>query len=406
MKNKVQVKKAIILAAIVFVLYLLIYYWAGISRVLGLVVKASVPILIGCMIAYVINLLMCWYEKHYVRVFRKPFWDKAKRAICLILSLVSFAVILFFVVYLVIPEFINCVVYFISLIPEVVEEVVLFIKENELMDKIPTLQATLEKLNSENIMGTIEQFLNEYKGSIGGAVDSIVTAVTNFITSVVGIVVGAIFAIYLLYSKETIGGQCKRVLRTYFPKRNEKIRYVISVFNDSFRSFIVGQCVDAVLLGVLCLIGMLILRLPYAMMISIFVGLTAFIPIAGAYLGGIVGAVMILTESPMKALIFIIFILVLQQLEGNLIYPKVVGKSIGLPSIWVLAAVTVGAGVWGIPGMIVAVPLFSAVYRLVKEDVNKRKERKQASEQKKNNEEKLTEPVVEEEQVNLGENEA
>ncbi|MBO5656691.1 MAG: AI-2E family transporter, partial [Agathobacter sp.] len=159
------------------------------------------------------------------------------------------------------------------------------------------------------------------------------------------------------------------------------------------------------LLGVLCLIGMLILRLPYAMMISIFVGLTAFIPIAGAYLGGIVGAVMILTESPVKALVFIIFILVLQQLEGNLIYPKVVGKSIGLPSIWVLAAVTVGAGVWGIPGMIVAVPLFSAVYRLMKEDVNKRNERKQASEQEKNNEETPIEPVVEEEQVNLGENE-
>ena len=395
MKNRFKVKNAIIVAAIVFVLYLLIYYWSGVSRVLGLCLKAAVPLIIGCMIAYVINLLMNWYEKHYTRLLKKPFWGKAKRAICLTLALISFALILFFVVYLVIPEFINCVVYFISLIPDVVEEVVLFIKENELTEKIPALQTTLEKLNSENIMGTIEQFLSEYKGSIGGAVDSIVTAVTNFITGVVGIVVGAIFAIYLLYSKETISGQCKRVLRTYFPKRNERIRYVISVFNDSFRSFIVGQCVDAVLLGVLCLIGMLILRLPYAMMISIFVGLTAFIPIAGAYLGGIVGAVMILTESPIKALIFIIFILVLQQLEGNLIYPKVVGKSIGLPSIWVLAAVTVGAGVWGIPGMIVAVPLFSAAYRLVKEDVNKRRENKQPSIQEKVKEEIPKEPVEE-----------
>ena len=404
MKNKFQVKNAIILAAIVFVLYLLIFYWSGISKVLGLGIKAIVPLVIGCVIAYIINLLMCWYEKNYARLLKKPFWVKAKRTICLILAIVSFALILFFVVYLVIPEFVNCIVYFISLIPEAVEEVVLFIKENELMDKIPALQATLEKLNSENIMETLEQFLNEYKGSIGGAVGSVVTAVTKFITSVVGIVVGAIFAIYLLYSKETIGEQCKRVLRTYFPKRNERIRYVISVFNDSFRSFIVGQCIDAVLLGVLCLIGMLILRLPYAMMISIFVGLTAFIPIAGAYLGGIVGAVMILTESPMKALIFIIFILVLQQLEGNLIYPKVVGKSIGLPSIWVLAAVTVGAGVWGIPGMIVAVPLFSAAYRLIKEDVSKRKEKKQASAQEQSKEESHKETAVEELQAKQEEN--
>ena len=155
------------------------------------------------------------------------------------------------------------------------------------------------------------------------------------------------------------------------PAWNEKIRYVVGVFDGSFHSFIVGQCIEAVVLGVLCIIGMTLLRFPYAMMIGTLIGFTALIPVAGAYIGAGVGAFMILTVSPIKALLFLVFIVVLQQLEGNLIYPKVVGKSIGLPGIWVLAAVTVGGGVMGIPGMLIGVPAVAAVYQLVKQDLNR-----------------------------------
>ena len=142
--------------------------------------------------------------------------------------------------------------------------------------------------------------------------------------------------------------------------------------NDSFHRFIVGQCTEAVVLGVLCIIGMWIFRFPYAMMIGVLIGFTALIPIAGAYIGAGVGAFMILTESPLKSLLFLVFIVILQQLEGNLIYPRVVGSSIGLPGIWVLAAITIGGGLMGIPGMLLAVPIMATLYRLLRDDMHKR----------------------------------
>ena len=142
-------------------------------------------------------------------------------------------------------------------------------------------------------------------------------------------------------------------------------------WDDCFHRYIVGQCTEAVILGVLCTVGMLIFRFPYAPMIGALIGFTALIPVAGAYIGAAVGAIMILTVSPLKALLFLVFIVVLQQLEGNLIYPKVVGKSIGLPAIWVLAAITVGGSLMGIAGMLISVPITAALYRLLKEDMRR-----------------------------------
>ena len=200
-----------------------------------------------------------------------------------------------------------------------------------------------------------------------------VTAVTSIFSVVANIVLGLIFALYLLLDKNRLVRQIKKVSGKYIPSKiHSKVSHVLEVVNDSFRRFIVGQCTEAVILGTLCTIGMMILKLPYAAMIGALIAFTALIPIVGAFIGAGVGAFLILMESPMKALIFLIFIIVLQQLEGNLIYPKVVGSSIGLPGIWVLAAVTVGGGVMGIWGMLIGVPVAAAVYRLVREAVNKK----------------------------------
>ena len=149
------------------------------------------------------------------------------------------------------------------------------------------------------------------------------------------------------------------------------MEYILSLTDECFHNYIVGQCTEAVILGVLCTIGMLILRLPYAVMIGAVIAFTALIPVAGAYIGGAVGFVLIVTVSPVKAIVFLIYLNVLQQLEGNLIYPRVVGSSLGLPAIWVLAAVTVGGGVMGILGMLLGVPLAAVLYRLLRADVNK-----------------------------------
>ena len=201
---------------------------------------------------------------------------------------------------------------------------------------------------------------------------SVVSVVSSVFSTIVTSLVALIFSVYLLLDKEKLISQGKRIISTYLPKNGKNIFYVLETLNDSFHRFIVGQCTEAVVLGVLCIIGMWIFRFPYAMMIGVLIGFTALIPIAGAYIGAGVGAFMILTESPLKSLLFLVFIVILQQLEGNLIYPRVVGSSIGLPGIWVLAAITIGGGLMGIPGMLLAVPIMATLYRLLRDDMHKR----------------------------------
>ena len=165
-----------------------------------------------------------------------------------------------------------------------------------------------------------------------------------------------------------------KLIRSYLkPKAENIIYYICHVASETFSNFIVGQCTEAVILGTLCIIGMSIFRFPYAVMIGTLVGATALIPIIGAYVGAIVGAIMVMTQGgPIQALLFIVFIIVLQQIEGNLIYPKVVGSSVGLPGIWVLAAVTIGGSMNGVFGMLLSVPLAATLYRLLKEDTTRR----------------------------------
>ena len=177
----------------------------------------------------------------------------------------------------------------------------------------------------------------------------------------------------MLIDKEKFFSQTKRVCKSYLSEKHfDKVSHVSAVVNNSFRRYIVGQFTEAIILGVLCSVGMLVFGFPYAGMIGTLIGFTALIPVAGAYIGAGVGAVMILTVSPLKALLFLVFILVLQQLEGNLIYPKVVGNSLGLPALWVLAAVTVGGALAGVLGMLLGVPIAAAAYQLVREDLHRR----------------------------------
>ena len=199
--------------------------------------------------------------------------------------------------------------------------------------------------------------------------DTFSATVSTAFTAVVSI----IFSIYLLLGKEKLGRQISLVMKTYLkPAWYSHLVYFLETLHSCFRRFVVGQCTEAVILGLLCMGGMMLLRFPYASMVGALIGFTALIPVAGAYIGAGVGAFMIFTVSPFQSLFFLIFIAILQQLEGNLIYPKVVGSSIGLPGIWVLAAVTIGGGVLGIGGMLLAVPLAAALYQMLRVDVARR----------------------------------
>lgn len=199
-----------------------------------------------------------------------------------------------------------------------------------------------------------------------GTVSSIAIGFMNFF-------IGLVFSIYILANKEKLKIQTRRLIHAWIPEKlGFSLIHVVSICNVSFRNFIAGQATEAVILGTLCTIGMLILRLPYAPMVGALVGVTALIPVVGAYIGAIVGAFLILTVSPLKAFVFIIFLIVLQQLEGNLIYPKVVGSRVNLPAMWVLASVTVGGNLAGPVGMLLGVPAASAAYELLKEATAKR----------------------------------
>lgn len=350
-----------------FLLYLGITYWSSAANMMRLLLGAAMPLLIGCVVAYVVNILMSCYEKHYFAKTSHITLIKSRRPVCMIAAFLTLVVAVFLIIWLILPQLWSCVEVILAEVPGVLQKIIALIAQYDILP-----EKIIEPLENVDWRSQIGQILQVLTSGIGSVVDVLIAAVSSVFSWVVSALLSVIFAIYLLAGKEQLGRQFHRLTRRYVKEqRLNQLNYVLGVVNHCFHKYIVGQCTEAVIIGVLCTIGMLILRLPYATMIGALVAFTALIPVAGAYIGAIVGAFMILTVSPMQAIVFLIFLVVLQQFEGNIIYPKVVGSSMGLPGIWVLAAVTVGGGVMGIPGMLLGVPLAAAVYRLLQDDVNR-----------------------------------
>ena len=350
-----------------FVLFLCITYWPTVGGFISRLIGAASPLFIGFGIAYVLNILLTSYERLYFPKATKKAVLVTRRPVCITLSIVTLLAIIGLVVGLVVPQLISAVQLIISLLPGAVQTIIDAISGIEWIS-----DEFISTLSSLDWKGGISQIMNVLTSGLGGVVDVVITTVTSVFSGIITAFISIIFSVYLLSSKDKLLSQANRLSARYMKKTwCDKARYVLSVMNQSFRRYIVGQCTEALILGVLCFGGMLLFRLPYAPMISALVAFTALIPVAGAYIGAGVGALMILTVSPFKALIFLVFIIVLQQLEGNLIYPKVVGSSIGMPGIWVLAAVTLGGGIFGVLGMLLGVPLAATIYRILKNDVNK-----------------------------------
>ena len=356
----------------VFLLYLCIRYWDGAIQLISLAFSAAVPLLVGCVIAYILNILMSFFERHYFPKSKSTVVEKSKRIACMLLAFVSLIGIIALIIGIVVPELTNCVKHLFAKVPLFIENCLNMLEKDE---NFADYALALESYLPTDWSAWQDKLMNGAKAVLsgfGGVMSSVFSVVSSVFSGIVTVLVAVIFSIYLLLDKEKILSQIKRLISTYLPNGDKKIFYVLHTLNDSFHRFIVGQCTEAVVLGLLCMAGMAIFRFPYAMMIGVLIGFTALIPVAGAYIGAGVGAFMILTESPVQAVFFLIFILVLQQVEGNLIYPKVVGSSIGLPGIWVLAAITIGGGLMGVMGMLLAVPVVATVYRLLQADVNKR----------------------------------
>lgn len=353
----------------VFLLYLCIRFWSVAEGFLSALGAALMPLLLGLVIAYVLNILMSFYEKHYfTRQMYRPWVKKSCPVVCLLGAIVTLLAIIALVVGLVVPELISCVKLLINEVEPAFDKL---LQSERIAQIVPA--DILDMLGSLDLASVMDKAVKVLANGLSSAAGAVFNTVYSLISSLVNLLLSIIFAIYLLLDRDHLQRQCRRLMKCYLPTAfRQRLLHWLSVFNDCFRRFIVGQCVEAVILGVLCILGMTIFRFPYAMMIGTLIGFTALIPIAGAYIGAGVGALMILTQSPLKALLFLLFIVVLQQLEGNLIYPRVVGNSIGLPALWVLAAITVGGSLMGITGMLIGVPIAAALYRLLREDVRRR----------------------------------
>ncbi|MBQ4591291.1 MAG: AI-2E family transporter [Clostridia bacterium] len=364
---KTDAKSLLKIGTAVFLLYLCIHYWTGISGFLLTIAGTAFPLTLGCVIAYLINILMSWFERHYFPNSTRPAVKKSRRIVCMIAAILSMLAIVALIVWLVLPQLIDCIMLIINILPGAIEKLLAQIENLHILPE--DIFNFLEGIDWKSQIGKI---LESVTSGVGSVMGTVIKTVSSVFSGLVTALLAVIFALYILLGKDRLGIQFKRVMHRYLrPKWFDKVMYFLGILNDCFHKFIVGQCIEAVVLGLLCTLGMSIFKFPYATMIGALIAFTALIPVAGAYIGAGVGAFMILTVSPMQALLFLIFIVVLQQLEGNLIYPRVVGSSIGLPGIWVLAAVTIGGGIMGVAGMLVGVPLAAALYRILRDDLKK-----------------------------------
>lgn len=371
--NKENLKK--IRGLILFTIFVLVVLWNYELVFDGIQFLWSVilPFVLGGVIAFIVNIPMTFLEEKIfgkAKKVKKKWALKMARPLSLVITLISIIGIIAIVVLVVVPELGRTILNLGKTIQEFIPEVQawainLFQENEEIVQWISSLEFEWDEMLKKGI-----SFLQSGVGSVFGstfaAAKSIISGVTTFF-------IGFVFSCYILLQKEKLGEQVKKLMCAFMPEDWKNILLALgTVVNKSFTNFFTGQCLEAVILGLMFLVVMAILRLPYALLISVLIAFTALIPMFGAFIGCAVGALLIFMISPFKALIFIIVFLVLQQIEGNFVYPHVVGNSVGLPSIWVLVAVTVGANLMGVVGMLIFIPLMSVVYTMLRGIVNRR----------------------------------
>ena len=354
-------------------LLVILFIWALINldsviKSIGKVLSLFSPFLIGGGIAFLINVVLNPLERCFNRVFKKA-PAKLTRPVCLTLSTLFVFGILFAIVFMMIPSLRESGDEFIRNFPFYVEEIEHWWADTVHFAAKYNIILPEYAINSDLLIDKIASFINN-EGS--GIITVTWGAATSVLSFLVDVLLGFVFALYLLVKKEVVVAHLKKLVVTVLPhKKAQRFLNIASLTNQTFTNFVSGQLTEAIIIGVLCFLGMLILRIPYAGTVSAFITVTALVPIFGAWLGGGLGAFLILLAEPIKAMWFIIYLLILQQVEGNLIYPKVVGKSVGLPGLLVLMAVTIGGEAFGILGMLFSVPVCAVLYSLYLEFMKK-----------------------------------
>ena len=373
MKKK-DILSYLLLGILLFIAFT--FLWNYKTTIPWITEKASavlVPLIGGICIAFVLNIPARFLERH-ISALRFRFLSSHSRVISILISILCFVLFIALIVVLVLPELINAVSLIVSSLREFAGNSQFW---NEVqIESIPILSSVFDEADTGilTLADAIESKINEWTPSI---VSFTLSTMRSLIASVVTLFVSFVFAIYFLANKERLQRHITKLLSLFLKEnRLDVLKHTAHVSYNAFSRFIIAQLTEALIIGILCFAGMLIFRFPYAPAIAALTGAMALIPIYGAVIGALIGAFLIAVVNPWKGLFFLVFIFVLQQLEGDLIYPRVVGTSTGVPSIYVFASVTLGGSLFGLPGMLFAVPVFSIVYTLLKELYHKKNNEK------------------------------
>lgn len=371
--NFKNIKKFMLIITFTVFLYWGIQNYPTVLSAIKRLLEIFTPFIIGLFVAFIINVLLRMVEEKWDMALKTRncgLIKRLQRPICLLSSMVIVIGFVLVLLYMVIPEINKTILTIKEMLPGYIKW--LEIWWEQISEKLLLYFVELPKFEVDwDKIGTIAM------GFVTKGGHSLVDIVTSFFTGIFNLVLGVIFAIYILLQKEKLNRQLKKLLYAFLPDiKVNAILHIVDLSNTIFSKFVKGQLMESFIIGILCFIGMNLFSMPYATMISVLVGFTSLVPVFGAFIGTAVGAFLILMFDPMKALWFIIFIFVLQQLEGDIIYPRVVGKSVGLPGIWVLAAVTIGGSTFGIMGMLLSVPFCSVLYTLLQQNVNNRLKKK------------------------------
>lgn len=364
MKNY-SIKKSCLIIAFAGLVMFAVLNAGSISGKLALIGRILMPFWIGIFMAFILNMLMVPIQKLLVRfVFKKN--NKPAKPISIILSYFIFILIIVALLAFVIPELANSIAKFVN-------NWSAYIEQFQKMVNDITVKYDFDSVDINSFVASfsnnIEQFANKALTYIGNMVPQVVSFMSNIVSFMFNIIMAVVISANILVYKEKLISQISRTVKVSLPKLYDKLAKLAVVTSDTFRRYISGQCIEALILGGLCYIGMVIFRFDYALLISTVIAVTALIPVAGAYIGGAVAFILLAIISPVKAVMFIVYLVVLQQIETNLIYPRVVGSSLELPGIWVIFAVTVGGGAFGILGIMFAVPVMSVAYKFIREAV-------------------------------------
>lgn len=368
-QEKQEIKKWAKIIFIALFGYIIVDNISVVGEVIKTILNIMSPFVVGAAIAFILNLPMGFFEEKLSKFKTKKGKKLSKgfiRTVSLILAIVVITLVLTIIVNLILPEIINIITLLIEKLPYYGAEIK-NIASNITKD-FPQINETIKNIDIND-----KQLQEQVKNFVTGFLSKSVSLLGNIIGTFFNAIISIVFAAYILTGKDKLKEQAKKILYAYNEKaKAEKIIEIGRTTRNIFRKFITGQCLEATILGILSIIGMLILKVPYAVPIGVLIGVTALIPIVGAFIGIIISAVLILSAAPMKVITFIIYILILQQIEGNLIYPKVVGDSVGLPGIWVLVSVAIGGDLFGIIGMLLGLPIASVLYTLFKQNVYKK----------------------------------